>query len=117
MNELKNKKITILYVLKILKDGSNAEHPISQAQITRMINMRGFKCDRKTISRDIDSLIKFGYDIRKNRGGGCYFNSPEFTNEDIQDLLEGIHLLENKSVEEKSKLAKKVKSLTNIHDR
>ena len=117
MEKLKNKKITILYVLKILKDGSNEEHPISQATITKMINALGYKCDRKTISRDIDTLIKFGYDIRKNKGGGCYFNSADFTGEDIQNLLEGIHLLEKINVEEKVALAKKVKKLININER
>ena len=117
MEKLKNKKITILFVLKILKDGSNAEHPISQAKITRMINLAGFKCDRKTISRDIDTLIKFGYDIRKNKGGGCYYNNTDFSAEEIQQILDGIHQLETMKVEDKVKLVKKVKKLININER
>lgn len=116
MDKTKNKKITILYVLKILKDGSNKEHPISQAKITRMINQLGFKCDRKTISRDIDTLIKFGYDIRKNMGGGCYYNNTDFTVEELQHLLDGIHNLDIE-INDKVKLSKKVKQLININER
>lgn len=67
-----NKKVTILYVLKILKECSSVEHPVSQLLITRTINLAGIPCDRKTISRDIDCLIEFGYKIVKLAGGGCY---------------------------------------------
>ena len=111
-----HKKTTILYVLKILKDGSNKDHPISQSVITKTINLMGIKCDRKTISRDIDCLIEYGYDIRKNRGGGCYFASPEFTTRDIDLLNEGISKLDI-SVPDKMELKRKVKKLININER
>lgn len=113
----KNKKITILYVLKILKDGSDKDHPISQAVITRTINMLGIECDRKTISRDIDCLIKFGYDIRKKCGGGCYFNSPEFSNYDVENILNGIDLISDIPYDYKKELNNKIKKLVNINQR
>lgn len=111
-----SKKLTILYVLKILKDGSNKEHPISQSVITKTINLMGIPCDRKTISRDIDCLITYGYDIVKIRGGGCYFNSTDFTMEDIENMLSGVSRLDI-SVQEKVALNKKIKKLININER
>lgn len=110
------KKLTILYVLKILKDGSNKEHPISQSVITKTINLMGIECDRKTISRDIDCLIDYGYDIVKIKGGGCYLNNNEFTSRDIENLVLGISKLEL-TVPEKSELIKKVRKLININER
>lgn len=112
-----NKKITILYVLKILKDGSDKEHPISQSLITKTINLIGIKCDRKMISRDIDCLIKFGYDIKKNKGGGCYLDNPEFTENDISNMLNGVSMLDNLDVLEKKNLKDKIKKLININKR
>ena len=112
-----NKKITILYVLKILKDGSDKEHPISQSVITKTINLLGIKCDRKTISRDIDCLIKFGYDIRKKAGGGCYLNNPDFSESDISNMLKGVSLLEDLDVSAKKELNNKIKKLININKR
>lgn len=112
-----NKKITILYVLKILKDGSDKEHPISQSVITKTINLLGIKCDRKTISRDIDCLIKFGYDIKKNIGGGCYLDNPQFSETDISNMLKGVSLLDGLEVIEKKNLHDKIKKLINIHKR
>ena len=110
-------KITILYVLKILKDGSDKEHPISQSVITKTINLLGIKCDRKTISRDIDCLIKFGYDIKKNIGGGCYLDNPQFSETDISNMLKGVSLLDGLEVIEKKNLHDKIKKLINIHKR
>lgn len=110
------KKLTILYVLKILKDGSNKDNPISQSVITRAINLIGIKCDRKTISRDIDCLIEYGYDIVKLSGGGCYLNNVEFTRGDVDLLIDGVKQL-SIGVSEKSDLIKKVKKLININER
>lgn len=117
MEKSKNKKITLLYVLKILKEGSDKEHPISQTVITRTINLLGIKCDRKTISRDIDCLIKFGYNIKKNIGGGCYLENTEFLVEDVDNLLKGVDKLDNLALDEKKALKAKVKKLININKR
>jgi len=113
---MQSKKLTILYVLKILKDGSNKDHPISQAMVTRTINLMGIKCDRKTIARDVDCLIKYGYHIVKIKGGGCYFNSSDFTTQDIDYMLQGISKLDI-NVQEKVELKKKIKKLININER
>ena len=104
------RKITILYVLKILKEGTDQNNPLSQAVITRAINLLGISCDRKTVARDIDVLIEFGYDIRKIKGGGCYLKNNDLSVREINNLLEGIESL-NLSLEEKCKLRDKVKRL------
>jgi hypothetical protein len=117
MEKSKNKKITLLYVLKILKEGSDKEHPISQSVITRTINLLGIKCERKTISRDIDCLIKFGYNIKKNIGGGCYLENAEFSVDDVDNLLKGVNKLDNLDPNEKMVLKTKVKKLINVNKR
>lgn len=108
---MKNKKITILYVLKILRDGSDKEHPISQALITRTINLMGIQCDRKTISRDIDCLIQYGYDIKKFKGGGCYLQNDALSTKDMDNIIYGITKT-NLPAEEQINLIKKIKSLS-----
>lgn len=66
------KKTIILYVLMMLQKGSSPEHPITQTNIANVINSMGIPCDRKTVGRNIDYLIDFGYKIKKIKGGGCY---------------------------------------------
>ncbi len=56
----------------MLEKGSSKEKPITQTNITKVLNSLGISCDRKTVGRNIDYLIEFGYPIVKLNGGGCY---------------------------------------------
>lgn len=71
------KKTIILYVLKMLEKGSSKEKPITQTNITKVLNSLGIPCDRKTVGRNIDYLIEFGYPIVKLKGGGCYLDNSQ----------------------------------------
>lgn len=64
----------ILYVLKMLQEGSSKECPISQTSMAKVLNSMDIECDRKTVGRNIDYLIEFGYPIVKIKGGGCYMS-------------------------------------------
>ncbi len=68
------KKTIILYVLKMLQEGSSKEKPISQTSMAKVLNSMDIPCDRKTIGRNINYLIEFGYPIVKLKGGGCYMD-------------------------------------------
>ena len=108
------KKSTILYIIKILKEGSDKNHPITQATIMRTLALLGISCDRKTVSRDIDCLIEYGYDIVKIKGGGCYYNSQDFTHKEVSTIMKCVDSADI-SPEEKYNLKKKIKRLANIY--
>ena len=71
------KKTIILYVLKMLQEGSSKEHPITLTNMTKVLNSMGIPCERRTIGRNVDYLIDFGYPIKKIKGGGCYLETKE----------------------------------------
>lgn len=72
---LKNrKKLIILYVLKMVTEASSKEKPLSQLSMVKVLHSLGVDCDRKTIGRNLDYLIEFGYPIVKLKGGGCYLD-------------------------------------------
>ena len=77
--KLKHKKATIIYVLKMLTEGSDEKHPISQITMTKTLEMLGLKCNRKTIASDIDCLIECGYNIVKVAGKGFYLKKDDMT--------------------------------------
>ncbi len=114
--EFKHKKSTILYVLKILKECSNEEHPISQIVMAKTLQKMGIKCDRKTIARDIDCLIECGYKVVKKDNKGCYLENDSFTREEIDFLSDGISKLDI-SIDKKFELKKKIEKLININER
>lgn len=63
------KKTIILYVLKMLKEGSSLERPLTNSTIAKVINSLGLSCDRKTVGRNIGYLIDYGYKIEKTPKG------------------------------------------------
>lgn len=111
---MKGKKSTILYVLQALKRGSSKEMPISQITITKTLNVMGIKCDRKTVARDIDCLIEFGYKITKIKGGGCYIEGDFLPEDEILLLNAGASMLAI-SADDKKKLKDKIEKLKNIN--
>lgn len=68
------KKTIILYVFKMLKEGSSKERPITITSMTKVLNSMGIACERRTISRNVDYIIEFGEPIVKIKGGGCYYD-------------------------------------------
>jgi hypothetical protein len=71
------KKVIILYVLKMLEKGSSKERPITNTNMAKVLNSMGIQCDRKTVGRNVDYLIDFGYPIVKLKRGGCYLDKSK----------------------------------------
>lgn len=71
------KKTIILYVLKMLQQGSSKDKPITQTNMAKVLNSMGIACDRKTVGRNIDYLIDFGFSIVKLKGGGFYMDKGQ----------------------------------------
>ena len=111
---MKANKSSILYVLQALKRGSSKESPISQITISKMLKLRGIECDRKTIGRDIDCLIDFGYKITKIKGGGCYLEGDYFAEKELDILTESVKLL-NLPTSANKYMNEKLMSLKNLN--
>lgn len=71
------KKTVILYVLNILMQISSESRPITFTVLADALNELGIACDRKTVGRNVDALIDFGYPIVKVKGGGCYYDNSK----------------------------------------
>ena len=74
MNKKIAKKTIILYVLKMLQEGSSKEKPTTITAITNVLNSLGVPCERRTVSRNIEYIMEFGYPVVKIKGGGCYYD-------------------------------------------
>jgi predicted DNA-binding transcriptional regulator YafY len=86
-----NKKLLALYILKTLEKCSDENNVLTQAQLIEKINQNyGIEFERKAISRNIDSLIDFGYDIVKNKKSGVYLDSRRFEEGEIAFLVDAI---------------------------
>ena len=112
-----NKKLSILYILEVLKEYSDENHLLTQENIINKIySDYGMECERKSISSNIDSLIDFGYDIIKTKNG-CYLNSREFENSEIQFLIDAVFSSKSISSKHCKDLSNKLSSFLSKHQR
>ncbi|MBR2870626.1 MAG: hypothetical protein IKB98_04545 [Clostridia bacterium] len=75
------KKTIILYILKILYNGTSWHRPVTVMQITHVLNDMGVECNQRTVSRNIQYLIDFGLPVIRKKGKkGGYFYYKEMDN-------------------------------------
>ena len=82
---------TILHILNILKEETDAEHLITQKEIAKMLRQKGINVRRYTIERNLETLKDFGYDIQSIKGVGTYLRKDGINASDVFVLLEGLN--------------------------
>lgn len=74
MSKKANQKLKILYILKILMEKTDEEHPMSTSDIIKDLSSYGIEAERKSVYDDIDALCNFGIDIIKiSSGANLYY--------------------------------------------
>lgn len=117
MSYIGNKKLSILYILEILKDYSDENHLLSQSEIVKKLNtIYGMECERKSVGANIDNLIDYGYDIIKTQSG-CYLAERDFEPSEIQFLIDAV--FSSKSIDSKHsrELAQKLSKTLSTYQR
>ena len=115
MAGVKSSKTVFLYVLKILMERSDAEHPITTEEIISALNEYGYSCDRKSIYRYIDSLIEFGIDIVRCGHGYCVV-SREFEIHELKLLADAVQSSRFITVKKSRELTKKLGTLASVYE-
>lgn len=112
-----SKKLSILYILEVLREYSNENNPLTQDEILNKIyNIYGMECERKSIGANIDLLIDLGYDIIKLKKG-CYLGQREIEPSEVTFLIDAIFSSKSIDGENSKKLAKKLTGFLSRYDR
>ena len=112
-----SKKLSILYILEILRDYSDENHLLTQAEIARkLFNIYGLDVERKSIAANIDYLIDCGYDIIKKQSG-CYLCGREFEPSEVQFLVDAIFSSKSINSKQARELANKFSKYLSIYQR
>ena len=113
-----NKKLSIIYILEILKEYSDENHPLTQSEIiSKLYNIYGMEYERKSISANLEYLTMAGYDIIKCEGGGYYLCQREFEDSEISFLVDAV--FSSKSIDSKrsKELANKISAFSSKYKR
>ena len=108
------KKLSILYILEILKRETNRDHRLSQQELIRILEKEyNMKTERKSIARNISDLTEAGYDIVYDNG--YYLDSPDFEYSELRLLIDSVLFSKNIPKKQGKELLKKVAGLADRH--
>lgn len=105
--------LTALKILEIIKEESDIDHPISQAEIARRLGV-----DRKTVSRCLDVIGDIDGEIVRSKSGVYLIPSRSaFELSEIRLLIDSVLASKVISAEQTDAIVKKLSKLLNRHDR
>ena len=106
------KKMLNLMILKILESYSDEDHRLTQKRIIELLDTNyGMECDRRSVSKNINSLKEMDYDIVKEKDG-CYI-VREFEDWELRVLIDSVLFSKSISKSKTKDLISKLKSLGN----
>ena len=85
-----SKKLALLYILDILKNDSDIEHPLRQDKIAELLEKRYMiTLERKAIGRNLSLLLGAGYDVVQTPAG-TYLGEREFEPSELRLLIDSV---------------------------
>lgn len=107
------KKLSIIYILKILQEFSDENNLLTQKDIIdKMYNVYGIQCERKSVAFAIECLNDCGYEICTTKKG-CYLSDRQFENSELRFLIDSVLYSKHVSTKHAKDLIAKLKSLGN----
>ena len=112
-------KLKLLYIIKLLSESTDENHPASTADIIAYLDANGIHSERKSIYDDIAKLVDFGYDIiqvHSRLGGGYYMAGRDFELAELKLLVDAVQSSRFITTRKSRSLIKKLEQLAGKHD-
>lgn len=92
MAKLEKQKQKILFLMQLLLERTDEEHPVTMAEIIDYLALHGITAERKSIYRDLEVLEEFGLDLItiRERPGGYYVASRRFELAELKLLVDAV---------------------------
>ncbi len=93
MAKSSGQKLKLLYLIKMLEENTDENHPISTSDIIKYLESKGIHAERKSIYNDMECLVEFGYDVvqvQSRLGGGYYLGSRAFELPELKLLVDAV---------------------------
>ena len=107
-----NQGLKLLYIMKILQENTDEDHPMTASEIIKELNLYDITAERKSIYSDIALLREFGIDIvtQEKNPKGFFVGSRDFQLAELKlmvDAVQSSHIIsKNKSADLVKKLSK-----------
>ena len=113
-----NSKLKIVYIMKMLMEKSDEEHPISIKEIIEFLKQYGISAERKAIYNDIESLQTYGLDIIKINGSRnrYYIGDRNFELPEVKLLVDAVQASRFITIKKSKELVRKLETLVSEND-
>lgn len=113
-----NQKLKLLYIVKLLMQHSDENHPVKMERIIEELARNDISAERKSIYDDIESLRVFGIDVMqvKGKNGGYYIGERDFELPELKLLVDSVQSSKFITEDKTYKLIKKIESLASVYD-
>ncbi len=118
MAKKSNQKLKLLYVLDILKNKSDEQHPLNAADILKELEALGVEAERKSIYDDIFALELYGLDIIKTDSPkvGWFIGQREFEAPEIHLLSDAVRSAKFISAKKTRELLSKLNRMLSCYE-
>lgn len=113
-----NQKLKLLYLMKILLEKTDEEHPMPLIELLNQLALYGIKAERKSIYDDMEALRLYGLDVELSSGGkkGYYIASRVFELPELRLLVDAVQSSRFITHKKSNELIKKVESLASVYE-
>lgn len=117
MAKSSGQKLKIVYLMKILNERTDEDHPMTMAELISALSEYDIIAERKSVYADLEALEYYGMDICRTRSKttGYYVGSRTFELPELEMLIDSVQA--SKFITEKKTLSliRKLQSLASVH--
>ena len=111
-------KLKPFYIMKILMEQSDEQHPMTVNALIEALGEYGITAERKSIYADIDLLVEFGVDIIciKGRANQYFIGARDFELPELKLLVDAVQSSRFITHKKSEELIEKLEKLTSVHE-
>lgn len=113
MPNVSEKKLKLLYLARLLWEQTDGQHAVTLSQMLEVLQAEGISAERKSLYDDLETLRRFGMDIRTRKGRTFeyFLGERPFEEKELQRLLEAVQTAPGLSKRAAGELSKKLAKL------
>ena len=112
------RKVKLIKLLELLRQNTDAQHPMTNSQVCAAMDGMGIPCDRRIISQDVAVLNDMGYEIMVTMIGhekAYYVDDRSFSIPELKILIDAVHASSFITEKKSNELIEKLAALAGIH--
>ena len=112
------RKVKLIKLLELLRQHTDAQHPMTNSQVCAAMDEMGIPCDRRIISQDVAVLNDMGYEIMVTMIGhekAYYVDDRSFSVPELKILIDAVHASSFITEKKSGELIEKLAALAGIH--